>query len=71
MSEEFQYQRIFQILKNKIEPGSFPKDGITAFRALSSARNMLYLQNYNGVCVCHVVRRGLIKTSEGKRAIVH
>ena len=32
MSEEFQYQRrIFQILKNKIESGSFPKDALLPF----------------------------------------
>ena len=69
MSEEFQYQRIFQILKNKIESGSFPKDAL-----LPSCPKLCEEYAVSAKTIRRVFAMlsdaGLIKTSEGKRAIV-
>ena len=67
--EEFQYQRIFQILKNKIESGSFPKGS-----SLPSCTKLCKEYTVSAKTMRRVLAMlsgaGLIETSEGKRAVV-
>ena len=67
--EEFQYQRIFQILKNKIESGSFPKGS-----SLPSCTKLCREYTVSAKTMRRVLAMlsgaGLIETSEGKRAVV-
>ena len=67
--DEFQYQRIFQILKNKIESGAFPKGA-----SLPSMPKLCKEYAVSAKTIRRVLTMlsdaGLIETSEGKRAIV-
>ena len=67
--EEFQYQRFFQILKNKIESGVFPKGS-----SLPSCPKLCKEYSVSAKTMRRVLAMlsdaGLIETSEGKRAIV-
>lgn len=67
--DEFQYQRIFQMLKNKIESGVIPKGS-----SLPSCAKLCKEYDVSAKTIRRVLvmlsDAGLIKTSEGKRAVV-